>query len=334
MSRQSCWAVLGIARTDDARAIKRAYSARLKTIDPDADPQAFIALRDALEEAQARIARASLQQAQPEQDAAEPAPEPAQPGSVELNAQAIMAQLYGEGPIDEPELLRHWHALSADPRMDEVGLFDQVQQWAARVIAETAPRSAALVIPATEHFGWTADEGTVAQSPVLASIVHRYHYLRFLEAAREEGHTHHAAWVELTTPAPPGSRRGTVGPRLLFDLLEVIRGVHPDTEAQLDADRVALWDRLDRLELDDGNHEPSSGYSTPTWIGGGLFVIYVFMITVRACTSQPEYRPLPSPAPTSWEAREPITIPPPGDLMEARPSPTPTPTPFNPAPLR
>lgn len=45
------WAVLGIEPTEDKRAIKRAYAARLKATDVDADPKAFIALREALQDA-------------------------------------------------------------------------------------------------------------------------------------------------------------------------------------------------------------------------------------------------------------------------------------------
>jgi hypothetical protein len=45
------WAVLGIEPTDDKRAIKRAYAAKLKATDVEADPKAFIALREALNHA-------------------------------------------------------------------------------------------------------------------------------------------------------------------------------------------------------------------------------------------------------------------------------------------
>src|SRR6202035_1471609 len=43
------WDELGIAPCDEAKAIRRAYAARLKKLDPDRDPEAFARLRRALE---------------------------------------------------------------------------------------------------------------------------------------------------------------------------------------------------------------------------------------------------------------------------------------------
>jgi hypothetical protein len=45
------WDELGIAPCHDAKAIRRAYAVRLKTLDPDRDPEAFARLRRALESA-------------------------------------------------------------------------------------------------------------------------------------------------------------------------------------------------------------------------------------------------------------------------------------------
>lgn len=46
-----CWAELGIALTGDVAAIRRAYAVRLKSIDADRAPEAFMRLRQAYEEA-------------------------------------------------------------------------------------------------------------------------------------------------------------------------------------------------------------------------------------------------------------------------------------------
>ena len=42
------WDELGIGPCHDPKAIRRAYAARLKKLDPDRDPAAFTRLREAL----------------------------------------------------------------------------------------------------------------------------------------------------------------------------------------------------------------------------------------------------------------------------------------------
>jgi hypothetical protein len=54
------WDELGIDPCDDPKAIRRAYAARLKTLDQDRDPAAFERLRAALEGALAHAERAAL----------------------------------------------------------------------------------------------------------------------------------------------------------------------------------------------------------------------------------------------------------------------------------
>lgn len=63
------WPVLGLAPTEDERAIRRAYADRLRAMDPDADPDAYVRLRAARDVALAR-ARAGTALDRPE-DAAQ-----------------------------------------------------------------------------------------------------------------------------------------------------------------------------------------------------------------------------------------------------------------------
>lgn len=49
---RSCWEILGIDQTGDLRVIKKAYAAELKKHNPEEDPQGFMELRQAYEQAQ------------------------------------------------------------------------------------------------------------------------------------------------------------------------------------------------------------------------------------------------------------------------------------------
>lgn len=51
MSPSNAWQLLGIEATADSKAIRRAYAARLRAIDPDQDRDGFAALRDARDQA-------------------------------------------------------------------------------------------------------------------------------------------------------------------------------------------------------------------------------------------------------------------------------------------
>ncbi len=59
------WDELGIDPCNDPKAIRRAYAARLKKLDPDKDPAAFTRLREALEWALAETGDAAAQQFRP-----------------------------------------------------------------------------------------------------------------------------------------------------------------------------------------------------------------------------------------------------------------------------
>ncbi|MDO7833695.1 hypothetical protein Q4610_01430 [Sphingobium sp. HBC34] len=70
MTPQAAWRLLGIAATQDRKAIRSAYAARLRAIDPDADRDGFAALRTARDLALALVAQTDVTVA--EEDASRP----------------------------------------------------------------------------------------------------------------------------------------------------------------------------------------------------------------------------------------------------------------------
>lgn len=258
------WAILGIEPTDDTRAIRVAYSAKLKAIDPEGDPMAFVALREAFDAARAEAQRGQdddtpaevewriEREGEPELDWTrfEPARDapPGAPVSETEQHQIALARLlhapdgaFGLSPVEEAEAFGHWRAILADPRMEDVGYFADVERWASELIASTPRRSAGLVIHAAEHFRWTARDGTVSQSPAVAEVNRRYRLQQFILAAQKPGHSHYGALAELVTPAYPRSDRGRVDPLTVFELLAIVRDAWPEMETRFDANRVEMW---------------------------------------------------------------------------------------------
>lgn len=104
------WRRLGIAPTEDKRAIKRAYAAKLKATDVENDPRAFIELREALETA---TWEADYLQYQDHVGEPETAPEPGpEPVEIEPIRDEELAVAEAPGPVEdeyEPEDSEHYH---------------------------------------------------------------------------------------------------------------------------------------------------------------------------------------------------------------------------------
>ena len=79
------WDVLAIAPTDDPKAIRRAYAARLKQIDPDRDRETFARLRQALEWALASADRPARRPTPESEPARDPVPaDDAEPVAIDV----------------------------------------------------------------------------------------------------------------------------------------------------------------------------------------------------------------------------------------------------------
>ena len=267
------WALLGIAPTDDRDEIRRAYAKALKSIDVDADPAAFMALRQALEDSLAWGAATPFWEGEewPEDsplpdeivlDGASGTEEPiaaawdddwwsgesrpALPdrrgGAVDAALTELDDLLFGEGVPDPQRVAALGQALLADPELENVGRLTEVEQWLVRAIAASPPRSDPLIAPAGARLGWDEARRHWRRDHDLDRILQRWRDLHFLGQCRRAGHVHHVALEELT-----GSPRSTLGlgelalSRDVAAFMEAVDSDHPSLLRDLDPDSVAWW---------------------------------------------------------------------------------------------
>lgn len=268
-ARHPAWDAIGIDPTDDLRAIRIAYAAQLKAIDPDTDPKAFIALREARDIAE-RIARGMpvpdipQPRHRPEPDpepelpaetyavARPPAREQAAPSPADIHTRALYQLLYGqrEGapsfatPGEREAMLAHWEGMLEDPRILDIGFLAELEHWAAPLIAHATPLSDPLVIPAAELFGWNLVGAGAGRNAQIDQIAARYGWLRYIEDVQQADHPHHAAWMELNRDPGPEPKRGRVTPIQVTNLLIVIRQFRPDLAQGFDPRLIELWERM------------------------------------------------------------------------------------------
>lgn len=239
----SPWDTLGIAPTDDARAIRRAYAARLKALDPD-DRDGFVALRDALDAANDgwweddgdEGADVDLPvMVLPAVDAPPFDPDQAAP-PWHAEADAIEA-LVRDGPPDAAVVARV-ERLLASPEMEQVGTAQAVEDWLAWLIAESMPRADALIEAGARRFGWAAQARDWNCGWAVRRTIQRRDDLAWL-AQQPRLSPYGKAWRMLTDPAATPRRR-EAGP--VDRLLQEIDTRRPTLRGDLDEALVERWD--------------------------------------------------------------------------------------------
>lgn len=271
------WALLGIAPTDDPREIKRAYARTLKTVDVDADPAAFIALRQAMEAAtewgtktpwweedQSDEALAGVMSQVGEGDgtlAAGPDDggyndddeyadsedwrtwRPQRPVFATEGPGPAVGELedllYAEAAPDPERVHALGQVLLAHPDLDHVDQAVAVERWLAEAIANNFPRSDPLIGPALARFGWK-DHARLSDWSI-GRIIQRRDDLAFRQLLGRTGHPHGRAFAELS--GPPRRKLGLTDFGLaskVWDFLAFLPA-RPTLESDLDPESVAWW---------------------------------------------------------------------------------------------
>lgn len=314
----SPWAQLGLARTDDAGEIRRAYARKLKAIDVDADPDAFVALRQAMEQAlweahDARHARAapeaeadpmpgeageasavapvadSVWQPMAAPDSAETpgpyeAPNPAE--TEDRNARFIAFEhllFPGEDapPPDPAALAAALDAILDHPEMETIDHNARVEVWLADALYHAVPRSDPVIGTAIDRFGWAQRLGNWDQPWLLDALVRRRDSFRFMQDVATPGHALHKAWRDLQSDRE-SLGLFTIGRRGEVErLLGTIRRNYPDAEAALNPLRVSLWEE----RLGGG---VKSGLTWAMVIFWGLFILGKIVTTIDGPASTPQ----------------------------------------------
>ena len=122
------WDRLGIGRTPDTRAIRRAYATELKAIDPEADPDAFLTLRKAYERA---LAMAPYAATEPEDEDEEAEEAGDRVGDDETAAIAEPAPWPTEGDRAEVISVPRWEPDGTDEADEQDGPWPEDEDWQA-----------------------------------------------------------------------------------------------------------------------------------------------------------------------------------------------------------
>jgi len=275
------WRVLGIGKTDDKAAIRRAYAARLKGLDLDRDVAAYASLRHARDTAlrlAAHSARRAMQDNAPDlgdysglpdddftpeqvdpapepEPAPAPTPAPADPAmQVREQLRALDNILFPGGErSDEGFNLADYDtarqlvaALIAAARGGRLDVARTVDHQLAGMLADAWPRSAALVEAPAAEFNWLDEAGSLDERPALRFLNDRIKGMRFAEKVQAPDHPLNQAWVELTRA---GSRvtmahRWATRSHDVRTLLTGMRQRFAEVESLLNPDRVQKWEQV------------------------------------------------------------------------------------------
>ncbi len=265
------WRRLGIDATRDVRAIKRAYAKALKAIDPETDPAAFIALREARDHA---LAWARLPEGQ---GVAEPEKVVAADAGITFNEEEAVRALdiprrpspweltAAEPPPPDEALIaatRGLHAIFFDPAADASpeaigaqiehilallasGPIDQQRDFEPvliELLVQGSPLSDPMLDPLATYFAW--DDDSYDRHAGFTNWIAQRRSDRLFEFTLAGNNPRLArllTMLQSPTLEPPAAwKRWWDGPRVEY-LLDYLEAHHPTTFAALNQGTVSEW---------------------------------------------------------------------------------------------
>lgn len=309
MTTDEAWAILGIEPTDDGRAIKRAYATKLKAIDPELDPAAFIALREAMEWASSPYGR--YHEALEDADVGGEVPSDpllSADDQSSLNADAnaeveatvqrpsdehariLYQTLWEEEPDSETaaKMVHHLQALLSDPAMENIGHAASVEEWLAQIIAERMPASDPIIPHTVSYFGWQKEAGSLHSVPGVQFILQRDDDLRCIERVGAPTHRWHNVFNVLRAEEPgsglPFSR--SLKQSDVVDFLESIRFHNPTVEWNLNENHVRRWvEQINQTRAEEGAPSQYVSSDDGSHNGLGIFVAILIVLVGRGLFS-------------------------------------------------
>jgi hypothetical protein len=161
---------------------------------------------------------------------------------------SLAQALHGPWDADEASLRDTLATILAQPAMNDIALYADVEEAIAAMLAATVPRSDAILLGAANAFGWVGARPGAVSYPV-AAVLARLDEWRLIASFGRRGHPLRTAWRSLTRPPGPywRWRLAALRPGMeagVATLLGMAGPVAPGLSHAFQAASVARWERL------------------------------------------------------------------------------------------